>query len=399
MYNGPAEIVQAMGSVDGRVPMRLAWRRTAAMVVLGVVVLASPGKASVEAAPAAERSGGTTAPAELRVVVDRDYLPTLVGLIDGARRAVGLVHFTFNAERGAGSVVAEALRRALARGVRVTGILDGVADGVLARNRRAAADLAQAGATLDVRGDGEVVHAKAVVVDGDQVLAGSTNLTDPSMASNHEANVLVRSPAAAAEIWRTVRRLKRGRAARHEARRVPLEGEATTLLLDGAFIDSLEAAVDGARDEVLVVTYLLQVAPDAATESARRLFEALARAAARGVDVRLILERSTHAPHVNRIARRSAAALARVGVTEVRLDDPGVITHAKVVVADGRRAVVGSTNWYGPGVENARQIDLDTEDPSAVADLAAYVQGLWTAGEPLTAPGPAPVAAAGAAAP
>lgn len=99
--------------------------------------------------------------------------------------------------------------------------------------------------------------------------------------------------------------------------------------------------IDGAQRRLWMAMYVLR--PD--DEIIGGLLDALAAAAARGVDVRVALDRGAGwdgQPDAKHEA--PAAWLAAHGVRAV-LDEEGVTTHAKVLVADGRLVLAGSHNW------------------------------------------------------
>ena len=89
--------------------------------------------------------------------------------------------------------------------------------------------------------------AKLIVVDRDQSLLGSTNLSNNSMANNNETNVLLRSVAAADTLWRYIEAVAE-RPEENATFVAPLEDEATQVLTDRAFVDAVKT---GQRERVL----------------------------------------------------------------------------------------------------------------------------------------------------
>ena len=125
-----------------------------------------------------------------------------------------------------------------------------------------------------------------------------------------------------------------------------LAGNAVELLESGArFFPALEAEIDAARREVLLETYIW--ADDAA---GRRIAEALARAAARGVDVRVVIDgygTGTVPGEAGAILARSAVRVEvfrperrRFALDRQRLRR----LHRKLAVVDGRVGFVGGIN-------------------------------------------------------
>jgi cardiolipin synthase len=102
-----------------------------------------------------------------------------------------------------------------------------------------------------------------------------------------------------------------------------------------AFHEVLLRALDAAERRVGITQAYFAPPPD--------LCAALCRAAARGVDVRLVLPKDSDAPAVVWAGRSHYAELLAAGVR--LFERRGVILHAKTVVIDGVWSVVGSANF------------------------------------------------------
>lgn len=114
-------------------------------------------------------------------------------------------------------------------------------------------------------------------------------------------------------------------------------------------------AVGEARREVLVQAYAFTSAPVA---------EALARAAARGVRVRVVLDDSQLGERYT-----VAAYLDRRGV-EVWVDDPPGIAHNKVMVLDRAAVLTGSFNFSRAAQERNTENLVLLRDPALAAAYA-----------------------------
>jgi phosphatidylserine/phosphatidylglycerophosphate/cardiolipin synthase-like enzyme len=128
-------------------------------------------------------------------------------------------------------------------------------------------------------------------------------------------------------------------------------------------------AVNGAEREILVSAYGLTTGSG--------IPEALARAAQRGVDVRLIADRTTPCGRnagVDMIVRAGASVWIDGGVR---------IAHAKAIVIDGKVTLVGSMNW-------SRGASLDSENlnlvvsPEVAETYAAHWRQRLSASVPFT---------------
>jgi phosphatidylserine/phosphatidylglycerophosphate/cardiolipin synthase-like enzyme len=136
----------------------------------------------------------------------------------------------------------------------------------------------------------------------------------------------------------------------------------------------LVALIDGAKRSVhvQVLTYKT-VARDGSPFP--DLDDALRRAAARGVEVRLLVSDWSKA----KAAAEAVQRLARVpGVSARFLDIPpwsggyvpfARVAHAKYMVVDGARAWVGSSNWEGDYFTRTRNAGVIVEGAAFAAEL------------------------------
>lgn len=95
--------------------------------------------------------------------------------------------------------------------------------------------------------------------------------------------------------------------------------------------------------------------------------QALAAAAADGVDIRLLVPGATDLPIVKQFTRSGYRALLEAGIRVFEWN--GTMLHAKTAVADGRWARIGSTNlnlasWIGNW-----ELDVAIEDPGIAARM------------------------------
>jgi phosphatidylserine/phosphatidylglycerophosphate/cardiolipin synthase-like enzyme len=101
------------------------------------------------------------------------------------------------------------------------------------------------------------------------------------------------------------------------------------------------------------------------------LREALADAARRGVDVKVILD-----PTVN--SNLDTAAFLKSRGVQVRWSSPEfTYTHAKSAVIDGRKVAVGSINWSGNAMRNNREAEVVVESARTAAEFEAVFAGDW----------------------
>ena len=113
-------------------------------------------------------------------------------------------------------------------------------------------------------------------------------------------------------------------------------------------------AIDNAEREILVGAYGLTTGSG--------IVEALVRAKKRGVDVRLIADRTTPCERTSGIEPLAAAGVP------IWIDARARIAHAKTMVIDGAVTLVGSMNWTRGAAANSEDLNL----VSSAAVAAAY---------------------------
>jgi phosphatidylserine/phosphatidylglycerophosphate/cardiolipin synthase-like enzyme len=116
------------------------------------------------------------------------------------------------------------------------------------------------------------------------------------------------------------------------------------------------AAIERAQREILVNAYNLTTGAG--------IVEALVRARARGVDVRLIADKRTPCERNTGID-----ALADAG-TPIWIDRTVPIAHAKTMVIDGTLTLMGSYNWTRNAARNSEDLNL-VASPAVAAAYAA----------------------------
>ncbi len=130
-------------------------------------------------------------------------------------------------------------------------------------------------------------------------------------------------------------------------------------------------AIRNARAEILVMLSDCRRYPW--DSPANALTGALADARARGVAVRVLLERGEG------IAPETEAAFAYLvgkGI-EVRWDDPDVSLHAKLLLVDGELALIGSSPWTYNGLFGSVQIDLLVRSRDVVRTFGEFFRLVW----------------------
>ena len=128
-----------------------------------------------------------------------------------------------------------------------------------------------------------------------------------------------------------------------------------------------------------IVMYLMKYYPYDSANGVSQLQKALINARERGLDVKVLLERSDYNSSLNASNESTYVYLNSQGI-DVRFDQLSVTTHAKLVIIDDKVAFVGSTNWSQSAVEENNEVNVKMTDKNIVEDLESYFQNLWGGG-------------------
>lgn len=156
--------------------------------------------------------------ADVTVIPPREYFSTVLKEINAAQSSITVYMYVFtlpaNASGSKALQLADALVRAKDRGVKVDVVLDQnmyVEDETTlkGKNLTAYSYLAQAGVPVCFEDPSTLTHAKAVVIDQETLITGSSNWSQTAFDRNHESNVLIRSSTAAREMLKLLGAVKR----------------------------------------------------------------------------------------------------------------------------------------------------------------------------------------------
>jgi cardiolipin synthase len=225
-------------------------------------------------------------------------------------------------------------------------------------------------------------HQKLLVVDGERGFTGGICLGQ-EMVNWRDTHVEVRGPvvgemgAAFTAMWQRAHRRRPFSRPATEAIATRADGFAylPNYPLPGRrlFYRELRRQIDGAKHSVYLTTPYL--APD------QRLRRTLARAAARGVAVCLLVPEHSDHPLVDLAGRTYFDGLLASGVS-ISLYGPEMI-HAKTVVVDETWAAVGSFNLDHMSTFYNFEAELVSSQPDFVAELRQQFLTDWQLARPL----------------
>ncbi len=287
-----------------------------------------------------------------------EALPRMIEAIRGATRSINLEMYCF-ADDFVGCRFARALAERAARGVTVRVLVDAAGSratprsffgwmrehGILVRGANPIRKFLLHGGIFRWRD-----HRKLLIVDGAAAFVGGLNLSRDYAPAREggcgwkDAAVRVTGPVISV-LSASFERQWHDEA--KDADRPPAEsgaaapaGDVPVMVLEsrplgpGPFASVFRHAVERARRQIWIASpYFLP------PRSFRR---ALRRAVGRGVDVRILLPRSSDCPFALWASQRSYAYYLRSGIRI--FEWPGVMMHSKAAVVDGAWSTIGSYN-------------------------------------------------------
>jgi phosphatidylserine/phosphatidylglycerophosphate/cardiolipin synthase-like enzyme len=147
-----------------------------------------------------------------------------------------------------------------------------------------------------------------------------------------------------------------------------------------SYAQVLLALLQGAKRSIHMSMYRMSYYSGYGDSLANDLLHALTDAANRGLDVKVLLDDCAYYADSAEANLMSALVLQQRGV-DVRFDDPGLTTHTKLVVIDGKTVMLGSTNWNYYSLEKNYETDIAFVNlPEIAAPFETFFQTLWASG-------------------
>lgn len=146
------------------------------------------------------------------------------------------------------------------------------------------------------------------------------------------------------------------------------------LLADSKYFTALHRAIKEAERRIDIIMYLFK-ATDFPQNRAAIIRDELIGAAARGVRVKIILEKSNYNEELNLDNQEAAQKMAAHGIL-VRFDSPETTTHTKAVIIDGRYVFLGSHNLTHSALERNHEVSLLLDSRTLADELLKYMEQL-----------------------
>jgi phosphatidylserine/phosphatidylglycerophosphate/cardiolipin synthase-like enzyme len=145
-------------------------------------------------------------------------------------------------------------------------------------------------------------------------------------------------------------------------------------LADRDFQAELQRKIDDARTEVVLCVHLF-AAEEGREDRAADVVVSLAGAAARGLNVIVVLEIGREVSPITRANRAAARLLMDSGV-RVYADMSGTTVHSKLAVIDRRHVFIGSHDLTQQSLGHYREASLLVESPELAKEALRFVESL-----------------------
>lgn len=307
-------------------------------------------------------------PEDVRVLVQPDDgVGAVVTLIAQARQSILVKMFTFTS-----ATLLGALLDATARGVAVRVMLNPQRSSGSRANDAVFEQLRASGVTCAWTNPAfPVTHEKSMVIDNRLVLIATFNFCDKYFTLTRDYGLVLDDVEIAAEVSACFE-------ADWEGRTFHVPVESRLIWSNRTSRRAVCDIIDGTKHSLLLQHPKF---------SDVTVLDRLLHAQHRGVRLRILCGGRHGISESDLLDTFSSLrSLHRSGVTVHK--QHGLRTHAKLIVADERRALVGSMNIDRSAFDLRRELGMVVEAPGAVARLTATFQADWDASSHYHAPDP-----------
>jgi phosphatidylserine/phosphatidylglycerophosphate/cardiolipin synthase-like enzyme len=296
------------------------------------------------------------------VVMPDDGIETVISALDGAQHAIDVKMFLLTEP-----ALITALSRAQARGVRTRVILNKARRSGEEDNGTTAGVLQAAGvAVQDGNPAFDVTHEKSMVIDGEMAAVKSLNWAPENFTSTRDFAVFTRDQDEVAEVTR-------GFEADWSHTEFDGGPDARLVWCKGNARERLGHLIDGARHTLWLQNERYQD---------ETIIEHLVRARSRGVHIK-VLAKPVHTLKRGKVTEglNGLRLLADVGAKVHRLRH--LKLHGKIIVADEKRAIIGSMNLAPGTFDSRRELGIEVHDDHILHRLGKVFEHDWDHSHPL----------------
>ena len=295
------------------------------------------------------------------IVLPDDGIRPVLAPIAAAKKSILVKMFLFSETR-----LVRALIAAHKRGVKVRVMLNPARRSGKSENREALRKLKASGILArDTHPEFDVSHEKSMVIDGEVAFVKSHNWAPKNFGGTRDYAVITRDPAEVAEVMEGFEA---------DWKREEFDPEERLLIwCRGNGRARIASFIDGAKKELLLQNERYQDPT---------IVERLVAAHSRGVKVRL-MSLPPHALKEKKVLEGVAGlrVMHDVGIKVHKLK--GLHLHAKMLLADGKRAIVGSMNIAPGSFDSRRELAIEIDDKHIVKRLKEVFQSDWENSRPI----------------
>lgn len=296
------------------------------------------------------------------IVMPDDSIQAILTVIGGATKSLRIKMFSLSDRR-----ILSALVKAHRRSVKIRVLLNPARHSGEIQNRGARTVLLDAGIdVLDGNPAVAVTHEKSMVIDDTSVLIGSLNWDQDNFEETRDFAVISTDSDEVAEVIECFEA---------DWSRHPFDPRSTSSLVwcPATGRERIGQFIDQARHSLFIQNERYQDA---------MIVDHLVRAKLRGVKVH-VMARPSHSLRARKLVE---------GLGDLRImNDVGIgihkmkhlRLHAKVLLADKARAVIGSINLTSSSFDDRRELAIRLDDPDVVRRLASIVHEDWRNSHPL----------------
>lgn len=150
------------------------------------------------------------------------------------------------------------------------------------------------------------------------------------------------------------------------------------LLFSESYVPAVKRIIDETQGFLDIMMFLGTAAPDISSPSSLALIEAVEQAHARGVEVRVIMDRDEAGdPYKSYWINRPLVDRLRAAGISVKFDEKGTLLHSKLLIADRATTVVGSHNWTRNGLSGTHDVSTVLRSEELSSAFILRFESLW----------------------
>lgn len=304
---------------------------------------------------------------DYEIVCDQEYFEKVSLSIEEATRTIYVVQFLVAIGDTVAALI-DGLVDARDRGVEVYVLLDeGPEYNVYAKEY-----MEQRGLQVRLDGNEKTIHSKILIIDNETLIIGSTNWSDNSIDNNNEANALIKDPRVAAYFERYFWNVWADSSYDMELGYQEYNG--VVPLVDRDYLPCVIDTINSASARLYILMYAFKLG-DYSDYPTWDIFNAIVNASNRGVEVKIVLEKSDWEDYINEMNLNTIDQFKDHGI-EAYFEDEHRISHTKVMVVDDT-TILGSTNWAYSGLELYHSANIKITNSILTSNIIDCYSDIW----------------------